>query len=121
MQTVSEKIRRLLAKYNIKTVHQPVKKTNNTLRLVNDNLGQHMLNIHHTPCECGKVNVSQTGHTITARCKEYECHIQLHRPEKPVVVMHCLETSQKFDFGEVTVPARSTGYMDRLVKEATEI
>jgi hypothetical protein len=79
------------------------------------------LSIYRFLCVCGKVHVVQTGHTITAKCKEHELHIQLHQPEKSPVAEHYLEISHKIDFGEVIVLARSTEDMDRLVKEATEI
>jgi hypothetical protein len=36
-------------------------------------------------------------------------------------VEHCLETNLIIDFGEATILTRSTGYMDRVVKEAIEI
>jgi hypothetical protein len=75
MQMVSGKISRLLAKYNINIIHQLVKKTNNMLKPVKDNLGWNVSGIYHILCECGKVYVGQTGHTITARCKEHDCHI----------------------------------------------
>jgi hypothetical protein len=71
--------------------------------------------------ECGKVYVGQSACTITARCKEHECHIWLHQPEKSAVAQQCIETSNKIGFDEVTLLARSARYIDRLVKEATEI
>jgi hypothetical protein len=39
MQTISGKISRLPNRYNIKTIHWQVKKSNNLLRLARDNLG----------------------------------------------------------------------------------
>jgi hypothetical protein len=44
-----------------------------------------------------------------------------YQRKKLAVAGHCLETSHKIDFGEATVLVKSTGYMDRLVKEANEI
>jgi hypothetical protein len=49
----------------------PVKKSNNMLQLVKDNLGYNVLGIYHILCENGTVYVGQTQHTMTARCKEY--------------------------------------------------
>jgi hypothetical protein len=77
-----------------------------------------VLGIYRIPCECGKVFVGQTGHTIRARCKEHEHHIRLHQQEKPAVAEHCLEFGHNIGFGEASVLARSAGYIDRLVKEA---
>jgi hypothetical protein len=74
VQMVSGKISRLQAKYNIKTIYQLANKSNNMLRSAKDKLGCNVPGIYHIPRE-GKVYVGQTGHTITARCKEHECHI----------------------------------------------
>jgi hypothetical protein len=76
MQTISGKISRLLAMYNIKTIHRLVKKTNNMRKPEKVNLGRNMLGIYCILCECGKVYVGQAGRTVTARCKERECHLQ---------------------------------------------
>jgi hypothetical protein len=49
MQTISGKIGRLPAKYNIKIIHRPVKKSN-MLRSVKDNLECNVPDIYHIPC-----------------------------------------------------------------------
>jgi hypothetical protein len=118
MRIISGKISRLLAKYNIKMIRWPVKKSN---RSAKDNLGCNVPGVYHILCECGKVYVGQTGHTITARYKEHERHIRLNQPEKSAVAEHCIELSHKIDFDEATILARRAGYTDRLVKEAIEI
>jgi hypothetical protein len=43
------------------------------------------------------------------------------QPEKSAVAGHCIETKHKIGFGEATILARCARYMDRTVKEATEI
>jgi hypothetical protein len=111
----------LLARYNIKTVHQPARKTNTMLRPVKDSLEWNVPGIYRIPCECGKVYVGQTGRTITVRCKEREHHIRLCQPEKSAVAEHCPETGHRIEFEEVTILTQSAEYMDRLVKEAIEI
>jgi hypothetical protein len=83
------------------------------LRSVKDKFGYNVLGIYCIPCECGKVYVIQTGHTITARCK-YERHLWLQELEKSAVAEHSIETGHKIGFGEATVLAKSKGYMDRL-------
>jgi hypothetical protein len=67
------------------------------------------------------VYLGQTGHTITARCKEHGLHIQLYQPEKSAVPEHHLVTGHRIDSGEATVLIRGTGYRDRLVEVASEI
>jgi hypothetical protein len=61
MQTVSGKISRLLAKYNIKTVHQLARKTNTMLRQVKDSLGRNVPGIYHIPCDVAKCTLAKQG------------------------------------------------------------
>jgi hypothetical protein len=60
---VWEKISRLLAKYNIKTIHQLVKKTNIMLRPEKENIWQNVPDIYHILCEWSKAYVGYIGHT----------------------------------------------------------
>jgi hypothetical protein len=120
-QTVSNKISRLLARHNIKTVHKPKKKNIHMLRMVKDNLGLKVLRVNQIPCECGKVYVGQTGRSIEARCKEHMRHICLDQPEKSAVAEHSVNTGHQIDFSNITVWDRTLGYMNRVVKEATHI
>jgi DNA-binding transcriptional MerR regulator len=55
-QTISNKISRLLDKYNINTVHVPAKK-NIHLLTCKDKLGLKVTGINRITCECGKVCV----------------------------------------------------------------
>jgi hypothetical protein len=87
---MSNKVSRLVAKYNIKTVHIPKKKNRHMLRTVKDDLGLKVPGMYHIPCECGKVYVSQTGRSIEARCKEHMRHICLNQPEKSAVAEHSI-------------------------------
>jgi hypothetical protein len=66
-QTVSNKISRLLTKYNIKTVHVSRKRNRQLLRTVKDDLGLKIPGVYPIPCECGKVYIGQTGRSIEAR------------------------------------------------------
>jgi hypothetical protein len=117
---VSNKISRLLTKYNIKTVHVPKKKTRQLLRTAKDDLGFKIPGVYRIPCECGKVYIGQSGRSIEARCKEHTGHIRLDQPEKSAIAEHSISTGHQIDFN-VSVLDRASGYMDRLVKEAIQI
>jgi len=116
----SHKVSRLLAKYNIQTVHIPAKNIH-LLRPVKDKLGLKAAGIYRIPCECGKVYVGQTGWTIEARLKEHRRHVCLNQPEKSAVAEHLITTSHCINFDDTTKLGMATKYMDRLVKEAIEI
>jgi hypothetical protein len=117
---MSNKISRLLTKYNIKTVHVPKKKNRQLLRTAKDDLGLKIPGVYHIPCECGKVYIGQTGRSIEARCKEHMRHIRLDQPEKSVAE-HSINTGHQIDFNNVSVLDRASGYVDCLVKEAIQI
>jgi hypothetical protein len=55
----SHKVSRLLAKFNIQTIHIPAKNIH-LLRPVKDKLGLGTTGIYRIPCECGKVYMGQT-------------------------------------------------------------
>jgi hypothetical protein len=63
-KAITNKISRLLAKYNIKTVHIPQKKNIHMFRLVKDELGLKVPGLYQIPCECGKAYVGQTGRSM---------------------------------------------------------
>jgi hypothetical protein len=73
------------------------------------------------PRECGKVYVGQTGRSIEAKCKEHMRHVHLKQHDKPVVAKHNFNTGHCIDFSSTSVLDKTTGYMERIVKEATEI
>jgi hypothetical protein len=120
-QVVSNKIGRLLIKYNIKTVHVPKKKNRQLFRPANDDLGLKIPGVYRIPCECGKVYIGQTGRSIEARCKEHMRHRRLDQPEKSAVAEHSFNTGHQIDFNSTSVLERASEYMDRLVKEAIQI
>jgi hypothetical protein len=81
-KAVSNKISRVLAKYNIKTIHILVKKNIHMLRPIKDKLGLKLAGVCCVPCKCGKVCVGQTDRSIETRCKEHMRHVRLSQPEK---------------------------------------
>jgi predicted GIY-YIG superfamily endonuclease len=117
-KAITNKISRLLAKYNIKTVHNPWKKNIHMLRPVKDDLGLKVHGVYRIPCECDKAYAGQTGRFIEARCKEHIRHVRLKEPDKSTVVEHNFNTRHRTDFSSTSVLDKTTGYIDRLVKEA---
>jgi hypothetical protein len=45
-------------------------------------------------------------------------HIRLDQPEKSAVAEHSVNTRHQIDFSNITILDRTSGYMDRIVKEA---
>jgi hypothetical protein len=120
-QAVCNRISRLLAKCNIKAIHVPRKKNIHRLRPVKDDLGLKVLGVYRILYECGEVYVGQTGRSIEARSKEHLRHVRLEQPEKSAMADHSTSTGHRIDFSSTSALDKTAGYMDRLVKEATEI
>jgi hypothetical protein len=91
------------------------------LRPVKDDLGLKVHGVYQILCECGRVYVGQTGRSIEARYKEHMRHVRLKQPDKSAVAEHNFKTGHHIDFSSISVLDKTTGYMDRLVKEAIEI
>ena len=87
-QTIYGQLSRMLAKHNIKSIALPPKKISSYLSPVKDALGLRTLGIYRIPCECGKVNIGQSGRSIHLRIKEHDRHIRLAQPDKSAVGEH---------------------------------
>jgi hypothetical protein len=48
-------------------------------------------------------------------------YIRLGQPDKSVVVEHRFETAHNIDFSSISILDKATGYIDHMIKEATEI
>jgi hypothetical protein len=71
------RISRVLARHNIKSVGLPPRKITSFLRPVKDDLGLRTPGVYSIPCECGQVYIGQTGSSVDTRLKEYQRHIRL--------------------------------------------
>jgi hypothetical protein len=91
--TIFNRIGRVLAGHNIKSVGFPHMKLSSLLRPVKDHLELRTSGVYRIPCDCGRVYIGQTGRSMDIRLKEHQRHIL----------------------------ATKTRYMDRIVREAIEL
>ena len=71
-------------------------------------------------CECRKVYVGQNVRTNKARWNEHQRSICLYQPES-AATEHSINTHHCINFSCTSTFNRTSGYVDSLVKEATEI
>ncbi|XP_033607053.1 uncharacterized protein LOC117282253 [Cryptotermes secundus] len=96
--TIFNRISRMLSRHNIKSVGLPPKKKSNFLRPVKEHLGLRTPGIYSIPCECGKVYIGQTGHSVGTRLKEHQRHLRLEHPDKSAVAEHSIELDHRIQF-----------------------
>jgi hypothetical protein len=87
---------------------------------VKDDPGLKIPGVYGIPCECGKTYIGQTNRTIETRHKEHMRHLRLGQPDKSAVA-HDLETGHRVEFNYTCRLAGTKGYIDRIIKEASEI
>jgi hypothetical protein len=88
---IFNRISRVLARHNIKSVGLPHRKLSGLLRPVKCNLGLRIPGVYRIPCECGRVYIGQTGRSVDIRVKENQRHIRLEHPDKSAVAEHSID------------------------------
>jgi hypothetical protein len=87
-QDYMDRISRVLARHNIKSVGLPHMKLSSLLRPVRDHLGLRTPGVYRIHCECGRVYTGQTGRSVDIRLMEHQRHIRLEHPDKSAVAEH---------------------------------
>jgi hypothetical protein len=86
---VFNRISRVLALHNIKSVGFPYMKLSSLLHPIKDHLGLRTPGVYRIPCECGGgLYIGQMDHSMDIRLKEQQWHIQLECLDKSVIAEH---------------------------------
>ena len=89
-QTTYDRLSRMLAKHNIRSVALPPRKIFGYFPTVKDALGLRTPGVYSIPCECGRVYIGQSSRSIQIRVKMHNRHIRLAQPDKSVVAEHSI-------------------------------
>jgi hypothetical protein len=99
----------------------PHMKLSSLLRPVKDHLGLRTPGVYRIPCECGRVYIGQTGHSVDIRIKEHQRHIRLYHPDKSAIAEHSIDQGHRIQSHDASILATKTRYIDCVVREAIEI
>ena len=102
------------------------------IRPVKDQVPLECKGVYEVSCECGKVNIGETGRTISTRIKEHERHIRLAKQSSSVGEKQrhlnqsaCAEHGNEFQhhiqIDTVRILCRDDKKFTRKVREAIEI
>ena len=119
---LSEKIKRIGNKYNIRVVFNS--KETIKSKLVNfkpKSKKSPKEIIYNIPCECGKSYIGETGRTVEIRLKEHQASIKKCDPDISKLTEHSLKTGHRFKWEDAKVIGKESDWRKRKVHEAAEI
>jgi hypothetical protein len=119
--TIFNRISRVVARHNIRSVGLPQMKLSSLLRPVKDHHGLRTPGVYRIPCECGRAYVGQTGRPVDIRLEEQQRHIRLDHPDKSAAAEHSIDQGHRIQFHNSSILVTKIRYMDRIVREAIEI
>jgi len=115
----TDRIGRILNKYNIRTIFKPPKKIGQFLRNPKDQRPPlSSAGVYRIPCSCGKVYIGETGRMVNIRKKEHQRDVRLKHATQSALSEHNVETGHQILFEETTTIANTTSYFPRKYREA---
>jgi hypothetical protein len=120
-QTTFDRLSRMLAKHNIKSIALPPKKISCYLPTNKEQMGLRTTGIYSIHCECGMMYIGQSGSTIQLRIIEHNRSIRSAQPEKSAVAEHSFNNDHRINLKNTRLISATSGDFDRIIREAIEI
>ena len=117
----SERISRVLKRFNIKSHYKPLNKLSNIFGLPKDPVEQNKKCgvVYEVPCaDCDKVYVGQTGNSLETRLKQHQAACRLFQIEKSALAEHSVQADHRINWSDAKVITSETRWRQRLLAEA---
>ena len=118
---MSEDIRRVCRKFNIRVVFKSRQTLRSMLTKVKDTLplGKQSNVVYRIPCSCGQVYIGETKRRLETRLKEHRDACERGMMEKSAVAEHAWENHHPIDWEETTVLDRGRGHAGIVAEGST--
>ena len=117
----SERISRVLKRFNIKSYYKPLNKLSKIFGLPKDPVEQNKKCgvVYEVPCgDCEKVYVGQTGNSLETRLKQHQAACRLFQTDKSALAEHSVQADHRINWGDAKVVTNETRWRQRLLAEA---
>ena len=121
LKNTTDKISKVLKKYNVDTIFMTNKKISNILPTHKEIIPLEDQGVYEIPCGgCNKSYVGQTNRRISVRRDEHKNAVA-QRIQNSSLAQHVLSTGHKIDFKNTKTIAKSENLTTRMIREAIEI
>ena len=117
----SERIARVLKRFDIFTAYKPFNKLSSMFRLPKDPLPDNSICgvVYEIPCaDCDKVYIEQTGNSLVTRLQQHRAARKNLQPQKSALAEHSLNEAHRIDWPHARVLERESNWRKRLFLEA---
>jgi len=123
--SVSDKIKRVLKKYDIDSIFRPPAKIKQLLRSPKDHIPWSRPGVYEVPCSCGKSYIGETKRSLSIRLNEHIKAIMKNQVTKSAICEHLAyalpEEHHEILFHKAKLLSTEQFYIPRLVRESIEI
>jgi hypothetical protein len=122
IQGTTDKIARILKRYDIPSTFRPLNTIRNSLRSVKDPVNpKDMKGVYLIPCSCGTPYIGETGRSIHQRICEHAADLRHGRSKSSALAEHVEKTKHQVCIEETKVVAKVAQFHHRKFREAIEI
>ena len=120
---ISEDIRRVCSRHNLRVVFRPGQTLRTMLSRVKDRLPRekHSKVVYRIPCDCGKVYIGETTRRLETRLKEHRDAHYKGKTETSAVAEHAWNTLHSIQWDDTTIVGQARGTRELRIMEALHI